>query len=167
MIVFIYKLLKNGVFRRIASEELNEVCATKALGHYTHEKNPVACAAGLATIDYIMDNGLMVHAEELGAHCMEKMRGMMERQELIGDVRGIGLLMGIELVTDRETKERAYDAAEEVMYGALERGLSFKLTMGNIITLCPPLTVTYEEMDRAFDVLEECIAEAAAKAKAA
>ena len=52
---------------------------------------------------------------------------------------------------------RAYDQAEEVMYLALERGLSFKLTMGNIITLCPPLTVTAEEMDHAFEILEECI----------
>ena len=65
-----------------------------------------------------------------------------------------------ELVTDRATKERAYDQAEKVMYAALERGLSFKLTMGNIVTLCPPLTVTAEEMDHAFEVLEECIEQA-------
>ena len=144
----------------LATEELNEVCATKALGHYTHEKNPVSCAAGLATIDFIFEHDLMNNASTLGEHCMERMRGMMERQPLIGDVRGIGLLMGIELVVDRGTKERAYDAAERVMYSALERGLSFKLTMGNIITLCPPLTVTAEEMDMAFEVLEECIIEA-------
>ena len=56
---------------------------------------------------------------------------------------------------------RAYDQAEEVMYLALERGLSFKLTMGNIITLCPPLTVTAEEMDHAFEILEECIEQVA------
>jgi 4-aminobutyrate aminotransferase len=67
--------------------------------------------------------------------------------------------MGIELVEDRATKARAYDAAERVMYAALERGLSFKLTMGNIITLCPPLTVTEAQMSHAFDILEECIAE--------
>ena len=64
-------------------------------GHYTHEKNPVGCAAGLATIDYVFDEGLMENAETVGAHCLERMRGMMERQPMIGDVRGIGLLMGI------------------------------------------------------------------------
>ena len=64
---------------------------------------------------------------------------------------------GIELVTDRGTKERAYEQAEEVMYACLERGLSFKLTMGNIITLCPPLTVTEDEMSHAFDIIEESI----------
>ena len=64
-------------------------------GHYTHEKNPVGCAAGLATIDYVFDEGLMENAEAVGAHCLERMRGMMERQPMIGDVRGIGLLMGI------------------------------------------------------------------------
>ena len=70
--------------------------------------------------------------------------------------------MGIELVENRSSKARAYAAAERVMYDALERGLSFKLTMGNIITLCPPLTVTQEEMGHAFDILEECLrAEAA------
>ena len=66
-------------------------------------------------------------------------------------------MIGIELVTDRETKERAYHQAEQIMYAALEKGLSFKLTMGNIITLCPPLTVTEDELMRAFDIVEECI----------
>lgn len=65
--------------------------------------------------------------------------------------------MVFESLTDCALDSRAYDQAEEVMYLALERGLSFKLTMGNIITLCPPLTVTAGEMDHAFAVLEECI----------
>ena len=55
----------------------------------------MGCAAGLATIDYVFDEGLMENAEAVGAHCLERMRGMMERQPMIGDVRGIGLLMGI------------------------------------------------------------------------
>ena len=142
-------------------EALLWACATKALGHYTHEKSPVSCAAGLATIDYILDNDLMASAEELGwpGYSKERMIEMMGKHEVIGDVRGIGLLMGIELVEDRVTKARAFDAAERVMYAALERGLSFKLTMGNIITLCPPLTVTREEMSRAFNIIEECLEE--------
>lgn len=100
----------------------------------------------------------MENAAELGAWSMERMRSMMARHPLIGDVRGIGLLLGIELVEDRGTKKRAFDAAEQVMYACLERGLSFKLTMGNIITLCPPLTVTRAEMEGAFDIIEEALA---------
>jgi len=85
------------------------------------------------------------------------MTEMMERHPLIGDVRGLGLLMGIELVRDRATKERAADEAEAVMYCALSKGLSFKLTMGNILTLTPPLITTQEEMDRALAIIEECL----------
>ena len=140
---------------------LHESCRRVALGHYTHEKSPVACAAAQATIDFIDDEDLMANAEALGAYSLERMRALMGKHELIGDVRGIGLLLGIELVTDRATKGRAFDAAESVMYAALERGLSFKLTMGNIITLCPPLTATRADMDAAFAILDECIGLAA------
>ena len=78
---------------------------------------------------------------------------------MIGDVRGLGLFLGIELVKDRTTGERAAEEAEAVMYAALSRGLSFKLTMGNILTLTPALTITREEMDRALDIIEECLDE--------
>jgi 4-aminobutyrate aminotransferase len=63
----------------------------------------------------------------------------------------------MELVRDRSTRERAVDEAEAVMYAALSRGLSFKLTMGNILTLTPALVITQEEMDRALDIIEECL----------
>jgi 4-aminobutyrate aminotransferase len=82
---------------------------------------------------------------------------MMARYPIIGNVRGLGLLVGVELVNDRKTKERASYEAEQVMYRSLEMGLSFKLTMGNILTLTPALTITREEMDHALDILEECI----------
>jgi 4-aminobutyrate aminotransferase len=84
---------------------------------------------------------------------------MMERHPLIGDVRGLGLFLGIELVKNRDTRERANDEAEAVMYAALSRGLSFKTTMGNILTLTPALTITKTEMDKALDIIEACIAE--------
>jgi 4-aminobutyrate aminotransferase len=84
---------------------------------------------------------------------------MKERHPLIGDVRGLGLFLGIELVKDRQTRERASDEAEAVMYAALSRGLSFKTTMGNILTLTPPLIITREEMDRALAIIEASIAE--------
>ncbi|MBU1149624.1 MAG: aminotransferase class III-fold pyridoxal phosphate-dependent enzyme, partial [Proteobacteria bacterium] len=92
-------------------------------------------------------------------HALGRMTEMMQRHPLIGDVRGLGLFLGIELVKDRATGERATEEAETVMYAALNRGLSFKLTMGNILTLTPALTITREEMDRALDIIEACLSE--------
>ena len=84
---------------------------------------------------------------------------MMADHPLIGDVRGIGLFLGMELVRDRTSRERAVDEAEAVMYKALSRGLSFKLTMGNILTLTPALTITREEMDSALNIIDACLSE--------
>jgi 4-aminobutyrate aminotransferase len=159
--VVIGKGLGGGVFplaALIAREGL-DVAGDRALGHYTHEKNPVGCAAALATIEYIEKHHLAEHASELGRHALARMNEMKERHSLIGDVRGLGLFLGIELVKDRETRERATDETEAVMYAALSKGLSFKLTMGNIITLTPALIITKDEMDKALDIIEECIAE--------
>ena len=129
------------------------------MGHYTHEKSPVGSAAALATINYIESHNLVVRARELGQHSLERLEGMQAKHSLIGDVRGLGLFLGIELVKDKQTRERASEEAEKVMYAALSRGVSFKLTMGNIITLTPPLTITREEMDRALGIIEQCINE--------
>jgi 4-aminobutyrate aminotransferase len=159
-IVVIGKGLGGGVFPMaavIAREEL-DVAAHRALGHYTHEKSPVGCAAALATIDYIERHNLVQHARDLGRHSLERLQAMKDQHSLIGDVRGLGLFLGIELVKDRQTRERASDEAEAVMYAALSKGVSFKLTMGNIITLTPALIITKEEMDQALDIIEECIA---------
>jgi 4-aminobutyrate aminotransferase len=82
---------------------------------------------------------------------------MKARHPLIGDVRGRGLLLGVELVSDRETKTPAADAAEAVMYRAMDAGLSFKTTMGNVLTLTPPLVVSEAEMMRALDIIEAAI----------
>jgi 4-aminobutyrate aminotransferase len=125
-----------------------------ALGHYTHEKSPVAAAAALATIGYIEDHGLLAHARDLGRYALDRLTALKDRHALIGDVRGLGLLLGVELVTDRATRTRATAQAEAVMYHALSKGLSFKLTMGNVIVLSPPLVITRGEMDRAIDILD-------------
>jgi 4-aminobutyrate aminotransferase len=155
------KGLGGGIFplaALIAREDL-DVSEDKALGHYTHEKSPVGCAAALATIEYIEKKNLVDHARELGEYALKRMREMMDRHPLIGDVRGLGLFLGIELVKDRTTRERATDEAEAVMYSALSNGLSFKLTMGNIITLTPALTIKKEEMDKALTIIDECLTE--------
>ncbi len=157
--VVIGKGLGGGIFplaALIARQGL-DVAADRALGHYTHEKSPVACAAALAAIDYIEKHRLADHARELGAYALERLEAMQQQHTLIGDVRGIGLFLGVELVKDRATRERACDEAEAVMYAALSRGLSFKITMGNILTLTPALTITREQMDEALDILDAAI----------
>ena len=155
------KGLGGGVFplaALLARESLN-VATRTALGHYTHEKNPVACAAGLATLDILRDEHLPERAAALGERAITRMKEMAARHPLIGDIRGRGLLLGIELLKNRGTLERAMNEAEQVMYAALSRGLNFKVTMGNILTLTPALTLTDAEMDRALDILDESIGE--------
>jgi 4-aminobutyrate aminotransferase len=155
------KGLGGGIFplaALIAREHLN-LAPKQALGHYTHEKNPVACAAALATIESIQQDGLLENAEKVGSYALGRLRSMMREHTVIGEVRGLGLLLGMELVKDRVTREPAADDAERVMYSALRKGLSFKVTMGNIITLTPPLTITMAEMSTGLDILKTSLSE--------
>ena len=141
----------------IAREDLN-VGGHYALGHYTHEKNPVSARAALTTIDIIEQEGLVENARRVGDHALARLRQMQQQHAVIGDVRGRGFLLGIELVTERENKTPADDLAEAVFYRCLDNGLSFKLTMGNTITLTPPLILTRAQMDSALDIIESAIA---------
>jgi 4-aminobutyrate aminotransferase len=131
-----------------------------AFGHYTHEKNPLMSRAGLTSIQIIEDEGLVERSELLGNHAMERSRALAERFDAIGDVRGRGLMLGIELVTDHESNAPDGDLAEAVLYGSLRRGLSFKTTMGNVLTLAPPLVIDENLLDNAFDILEDSFTEA-------
>jgi 4-aminobutyrate aminotransferase len=159
-IVVLGKALGGGVLpiaACVARDDLN-LAGAYALGHYTHEKNPVTAAAALATLAIIDDEDLVANAARVGARALDRLQDMKRRHPLIGDVRGRGLLIGIELVEDRASKEPARAAAERVLYRALTRGLSFKTTMGNVLTLTPPLNLTDAELDRALDILDECLA---------
>ena len=161
-IVVIGKALGGGIFPLaavIAKERLN-VFGDKSLGHFTHEKNPVACAAGLALLDVIEEERLLERASVSGAYALERLRSMHERHPLIGEVRGLGLLLSVELVRDRRSRDKATDEAERILYLALEQGLSFKVTMSNILTLTPPLNITDAELDRALRIIELCIEQA-------
>jgi 4-aminobutyrate aminotransferase len=82
---------------------------------------------------------------------------MAQRYPIIGGGRGLGLLLGIELIKNRETRERASEEAERVMYLALEKGLSFKVSMGNVLTLTPPLTISRQQIDEALNIIEACL----------
>jgi len=136
-----------------------DVAGEQALGHYTHEKNPVTARAALTTIEIIEDEGLVENAARVGARALERLHAMQDKHPLIGNVPGLGLIIGIELVLDRDTKEPAAEIADRVMYRALEKGLSFKTTMGNVLTLTPPLITTGRDMDRALDILDEALSE--------
>jgi 4-aminobutyrate aminotransferase len=141
----------------IARPEL-DVGADYAFGHYTHEKNPVTARAALTTIQIIEEEGLVANAANLGVAALARLHDIMAKRAIVGDVRGVGLLFGIELVSDRAAKTPANAEAEKVMYLAMEKGLSFKTTFGNVLTLTPPLTVTQAQMDRALDIIDECLA---------
>ena len=114
----------------------------------------------------IRDEGLVARSAELGARALLRMSELAARHPLVGDVRGLGLLLGLELVTDRATMAPARAAAEDVLYHALSRGLSFKIGQGNVLTLTPPLTITEAELDRAFSILDESLALAATQPSA-
>ena len=132
-----------------------DVTGDYAIGHYTHEKNPVTAKAALTTIEIIEDEQLVENAARQGSYAFERLNALAEDFHAIGDVRGRGLLIGIELVKDRETRMPDEALAEDIFYRCLEKGLSFKITMGNILTWTPPLIVTREQMDIALATFEE------------
>ncbi|MDP2490633.1 aspartate aminotransferase family protein [Vibrio splendidus] len=132
--------------------------AQVSLGHYTHEKNPIGCAAALATMEVIEQENLLEKVQADSAFVREQLLQMKEKYPVIGDVRGIGLLWGVELVTDHITKTRAFDEAEAVLYQCLNDGLSFKVSQGNVIQLSPPLIISRSELQVALSVFEKAIA---------
>ena len=155
------KGLGGGVFPMAAliARKGLDVAAERALGHYTHEKSSVGCAAALATLDVIEDEQLLERSRRLGAHALDRLRELQQQSPLVADVRGIGLLLAIELV-DPASGAAAPDAAERVLYECLARGLSFKVGQGNVIVLAPPLVIADDDLDRALDIIETAIAAA-------
>jgi len=157
-IVVLGKGLGGGVFPLagvLVREHLN-VAAERSLGHFTHEKNPAACAAGLATLEVIEEQNLVRRAAELGHSTVEDLRRRLASHPLVREVRGLGLLIGVEI---GGTKGDATDLAERIMYAALRRGLNFKVSKGTVLTFAPPLNTTEAELDQAWTILEAAITE--------
>jgi len=123
--------------------------------------NPVACAAALATIA-LLEEELISNAARMGAYLMDRMREWPHRFAQVGDVRGLGLMIGIELVRDRETREKAPQLRDRVVQMAFERGLLVLGAGDNSLRLCPPLVVTREQCAFALETLEECLTAAIA-----
>lgn len=110
-----------------------------SLGHYTHEKNPLACAAGLAVLDVIAEEDLVARSKRLGEQAIRLLTTLALDIPAIAEIRGAGLLLGIEL-RDHGGREAA-DIAEAVLYRCLSEGLSFKIGQGKVLVLAPPLTI--------------------------
>jgi 4-aminobutyrate aminotransferase len=122
-----------------------------SLGHYTHEKNPLACAAGLAVLDVIEEEGLVARSARLGAEAVRRLSDLAKEIPAIAEVRGAGLLLGIEL-RDHNAREAA-DIAEAVLYRCLSAGLSFKVGQGEVLVLAPPLNIAEGDLWWALECL--------------
>ena len=118
--------------------------------------NPVAVAASLATIE-LLEQELIANAARMGAHLLDRMRDWPNRFPHVGEVRGLGLMIGIELVHDQQSKERAPELRDRLSTMAFERGLLVLGAGRNSIRLSPPLIITRDQADFAVDTLEECL----------
>jgi 4-aminobutyrate aminotransferase len=133
--------------------------ATWPLGSHgnTYGGNPIACASALATIDLINEEYLQ-NATDVGTYTLDALEEIATRHPTIGDVRGIGLMIGVEFVANQFTKEPAHDLRDQIVNNAFERGL---LTLGcgtSSIRISPPLNISKAEVDQGLEIFEEAIA---------
>jgi 4-aminobutyrate aminotransferase len=118
--------------------------------------NPVAIAAALTTIE-LLEHELIDNAARVGGHMLDRLRTWPGRFPIVGDVRGLGLMIGIELVRDQATREPATDLRDRLVQMAFERGLLILGAGASTIRLCPPLVITQDQADFAIDTLEACL----------
>ena len=131
---------------------------------FTHSGSPFACAAALAAIDVLIEEKLIENAQRMGKIFMDGLTELAEKYPIIGDVRGKGLMIGIEMVKDRESKEPAVEETQEIVSQAMERGVLFGksgvgLRGGNVVKIKPPLCITKEQAGQALNVLEDVLKE--------
>jgi 4-aminobutyrate aminotransferase/(S)-3-amino-2-methylpropionate transaminase len=131
----------------------------------TFAGNPIACRAALAVLDIMVEDNLLAQAEALGVKARARLEAMQRKFELIGDVRGKGPMLAIELVRDRERKTPAGEETKELVKLCFERGLMLLNCgmYGNIIRTLMPLVITDEQLDRGFSILEESMAVVSSK----
>ena len=158
-IVTLGKALGGGILpiaACIARRDL-DVCGDFAIGHYTHEKNPVTARAALTTLEIIEDEGLVDRSDTLGQFAMDYLRDELAGVPIVGDIRGRGLMFGVEIVQDIADKTPGNDLAERIYYACLEAGLSFKISQGCVLTLSPPLTIPKADLTRALEIVVTAI----------
>ena len=158
-IVTLGKALGGGILpiaAVVARRDL-DVAGDYAIGHYTHEKNPVTARAALETLAVIREEGLAARAAELGRHALDRLREALDGSPIVGDIRGRGLMFGVEIVEDRGMKAPGRAAAERIYYRCLEAGLSFKISAGCVLTLSPPLVIDRADLDRALGIVVDAV----------
>jgi len=134
-------------------ESINKISASTSYGG-----NPMACAAALASIEVIQAEGLLGHALKLGEYFDRRMAAMKDAHPIVGDVRGKGCLLGVELVKDRETKEPFPEAGKLVYQRAFQKGLAW-VPAGHILRMSPPIVMEESIAAKGMDIIEESIAE--------
>ena len=149
------KTLGGGLlpFAGIVTQEKYNILQHRSIGHFTHEKNPLCSVAGLATIDYIEKYGLVDNSRVMGEYLLGRLQQLKQSYSLIGNIAGKGLHIGIDLVRNADTKERATTEAEGIMYDCLEEGVALKVIEGNILTLRPALCIVKEDCDKIIEAL--------------
>ena len=151
----------------VTSSEIEERChANGYLFFTTHVSDPLPAAVAGTVLRVIERDGLVARAEQLGRRLRSGLLDLQSRFDVIGDVRGRGLMQGIELVTDRASKEPADQLGQAVTGSCLTHGLHMNIVqlpgMGGIFRIAPPLTVTESELDSGLEILETALAESAA-----
>jgi 4-aminobutyrate aminotransferase len=126
--------------------------------------NPVACAAATKTIE-LLKRSLVANAADVGGYLMSGLRGLQKKHQIIGDVRGLGLMIGIELVKDRQTKTRAVEERNAVVQAAFRRGMLILGAGKNAIRLAPPLILTREQADTVVRILDDALTDATSGAR--
>jgi 4-aminobutyrate aminotransferase len=126
---------------------------------FTAGGSPIAAAAALATIDVVINEGLMENAEKVGNYLKSKLMELKGKYEIVGDVRGKGLVLGVELVKDRETKKPASEETAKLCFRAFQKGLVIFYVgiHSNVLEFTPPLTLTEQEVDEGVAILEEAL----------
>lgn len=147
----------------VTSAAIEQACVDSGLLHVTtHVSDPMPAAAGLAVLDALAEESLVERAATMGEYLRSRLRELAERHETIGDVRGRGLLVGLELVLDRTTKEPASALGAAVTEECLRLGLSMNIVKGdgsqtNCLRMAPPLSVTTEEIDLAVSIIDKAL----------
>lgn len=143
----------------VTSAEIEQICHDRGFLFYTtHVSDPLAAAVGLTVLDVIERERLVARAARLGAQLTERLTALRDSYDVVGDIRGRGLLQGLELVTDKETKAPADALGNAVTAACLERGLHMNIVqlpgMGGIFRIAPPLTIGEDDLHAGVDILE-------------
>jgi len=126
--------------------------------------NPLSCAAAAAVIDVIKEQQLLDNANKQGTYTMKRLEELKESNSIVGDVRGKGLMIGVEIVEDKETKKPSHQKATEVMVRSWKRGVAVVTCGVSTLRIVPPLTIQTEMLATALDIVEDTINEVAKEA---